>query len=180
MTASNSEIAPALAHCVSGEIFLFERQYDKALASFQAALNLWPERGATYRAVAEVGLRRGENPAVVLQWAQQAVEKEKASRGLAPQTKVENLAVELATLAWAMAASSRNAPEVDRMVAEADSFCAGIPVSSIAQVHVHGGLAYAALGDEAKRTHHFEIAARVDPNGIWGREAQAQPAPAFR
>ena len=79
----------------------------------------------------------------------------------------------------ALAVSSRNVAEVDRLVAEADSFCAGIPVSPIAQVHVLSGLAYAALGDEVKRARHFETAARVDPNGIWGREAQAQPAPAY-
>lgn len=168
----------ALAHCVLGDVLLFQHRYDQALSAFQTALNLWPERGATYRAIAEVGLRRGENPSVVLQWAQLAVEKEKASRGLAPQTKVENLGAELATLAWAVAVSSHNAAEVDRLVAEADSFCAGIPVSTVAQVNVHSGLAYAALGDEAKRAQHFETAARIDPNGIWGREAQAQPVPA--
>ena len=180
LTRETEPRSTALANCALGEVFLFQRRYDKALASFQTALNLWPERGATYRAIAEVGLRRGEDPSVVLQWAQLAVEKEKASRGLAPETKVMNLGVELATLAWALAVSLRNVAEVDRLVAEADSFCAGIPVSSIAQVHMLSGLAYAALGDEVKRARHFETAARVDPNGIWGREAQVQPAPAYR
>jgi len=171
LTRETEPRSTALAHCVLGEILLFQRRYDKAFAAFQTALNLWPERGATYRAIAEVGLRSGDDPSLVLQWAQLAVEKEKASRGLAPETKVANLSAELATLAWALAVSSRNVAEVDKLVAEADSLCAGIPVSSTAQVHVLSGLAYAAIGDEVKRARHFETAARVDPNGIWGREA---------
>jgi|SRR5579871_766598 len=164
----------ALAHCVLGEVYMFQRQYDKALAIYNTALRLWPERGGTYRAIAEVGLRRGDDSSIALQWASQAVEKEKASQGIAPMTKVMNLALELTTLAWAVGVSSRNAPAVDRLVAEADSYCAGIPVSSIAQVHVYSGLAYAALGNQGKHAQHFEIAARIDPNGAWGREAQSQ------
>jgi tetratricopeptide (TPR) repeat protein len=164
----------ALAHCCLGEVYLFQHQYDKALSCYNSALSLWPERGGTYRAIAELGLRRGEDPFVVLQWAHLAVEKEKASQGIVPMTKVANLSAELATLAWAVAASSRNAPEVDSLVAEADSFCAGIPVTSIAQAHVYCAMAYAALGNEAKSAQHFDAAARIDPNGAWGREAQQQ------
>ncbi len=174
LTRETQPKSAALANCVLGELYMAEQRYDQAFVSFQTALNLWPERGATHRCIAEVGLRRGDDPAVALQWAQVAVEKEKASQGFAPLTKVVNLATELATLAWAVAVSSRNAPEVDRLDAEADSFCAGIPVSSIAQVHIYSGMAYAALGDEAKRQQHFETAARVDPNGVWGREGHAQ------
>ena len=164
----------ALAHCVLGDVYLFQHQYDKALSCYNSALSLWPARGGTYRAIAEVGLRRGEDPSVVLQWARLAVEKEKASQGVVPMTKVANLGAELATLAWAVAAASHNASEVDSLVAEADSFSAGIPVSSIAQVHVYSAMAYAALGNDAKRGQHLEAAARVDPNGVWGREAQQQ------
>ena len=167
----------ALAHCVLAEVHMFQRQYDKALGCYNTALGLWPERGGTFRAIAEVGLRRGDDPSVALQWARQAVEKEKASQGIAPMTKVVNLGSELATLAWAVAVASRNAAEVDQLIAEANSFLAGVPVSSVAQVHVYSGLAYAALGNEAKRSQYFETAARVDPNGAWGREAQGQPQP---
>ena len=164
----------ALAQCVLGDVYLFQHQFDKALACYNSALSLWPERGGTYRAIAEVGLRRGEDPSVVLQWARLAVEKEKTSQGIVAMTKVANLGAELATLAWAVAASSHNSSEVESLVAEADSFGAGIPVSSIAQVHVYSAMAYAALGNEAKRAQHLEAAARVDPNGVWGREAQQQ------
>ena len=177
LTSETEPRSTALAHCCLGEVYLFQHQYDKALSCYNSALSLWPERGGTYRAIAEVGLRRGEDPSVVLQWARLAVEKEKASQGVAPMTKVMNLGAELATLAWAVAVSSRNAPEVERLLAEADSFGAGIPVSSMAQVHVYSAMAYAALGNDAKRAHHLEAAARVDPNGVWGRAAQQQTVP---
>jgi len=174
LTRETEPKSNALAHCALAEVYMFQHQYDKALGCFNTALSLWPERGATYRAIAEVGLRRGNDPLVALQWARQAVEREKGSQGIAPMTKVANLGTELATLAWAVAVSSRNTAEVEQLVTEADSFCAGIPVSSIAQVHVYSGFAYAALGDDAKRAQHFEAAARVDSNGAWGREAQGQ------
>lgn len=174
LTSETEPRSMALAHCVLGDVYLFQHQYDKALSCYNSALSLWPERGGTYRSIAEVGLRRGEDPSVVVQWAHLAVEKEKTSQGIVPMTKVANLSAELATLAWAVAASSRNAPEVEKLVAEADSYCAGIAVSSMAQVHVYSAMAYAALGDEAKRARHLEAAARVDPNGVWGREAQQQ------
>jgi hypothetical protein len=118
----------ALALCALDEVYLFQHQYDKALTTFNTALRLWPERGSTSRAIAEVGLRRGNDPSVALQWARRAVEKEKASQSVAPMTRVMNLSAELATLAWAVAVSSLNAPEVDELVAEADSYCTGIPV----------------------------------------------------
>jgi tetratricopeptide (TPR) repeat protein len=162
----------ALAQCTLGELFLVQQRYEKALECFMIALRLWPERGATHRDIAEVGLRRGDKPSDVLGWARLAVEKEKSSQGIVPMTKVMNLGLELATLAWAVAVSSRNAPEVEKLVTEADSFCAGIPVTSRARVHFYSGMAYASLGDEAKRAQHFEAAAQVDPNGAWGREAQ--------
>lgn len=174
LTRETEPRSTALAHCVLGEVYMFQHQYDKALSCYNSALSLWPERGGTYRAIAEVGLRRGEDPSVVLQWARLAVEKEKASQGIVPMTKVANVGAELATLAWAVAVSSRNAPEVEKLLSEADSYCAGIPVSSIAQVHFYGAMACAALGHEAKRAQHLKAAARIDPNGVWGREAQQQ------
>jgi tetratricopeptide (TPR) repeat protein len=170
----------ALANCALGELLRLQQRYDKALECFMLALRLWPERGGTYRDIAEVGLRRGDNPAEVLRWAHLAVQKEKASQGIVPVTRVMSLGAELATLAWAVAITSRDTHEVERLVTEADSFGAGIPVSSTAQVHYYGGMAYTMLGDEAKRAQHFEAAARVDPNGAWGREAQKLVAVACR
>jgi len=177
LTLETEPKSTALANCVMGELFLHQQRYEHASSCFVTAVKLWPERGSTHRDIAEVWLRRGGNPTEALRWARLAVEKEKASQGFAPVTKVANLGAELATLAWAVAVCSRDAAEVERLVAEADSLCGGVPVSTIARVHVFCGMAYAALGDEAKRTQHFAAAARADANGIWGREAQMLTAP---
>jgi len=174
LTRETEPKSTALAHCCLGELFLVQQRYEQAMRCFTTAQSLWPERGATFRSIAEVWLRRGDNPAEALRCANLAVQTEKAHQGVAPMTKVMNLGAELATLAWAVAATSRNAEQVDRWVAEADSYGAGIPVTSIAQMHVYSGMAYTALGDDAKRAQHFEAAARMDPNGVWGREAQGQ------
>jgi tetratricopeptide (TPR) repeat protein len=162
----------ALANEALGQLFLFQEGYEKALECFTAALQLWPERGATHRCIAEVWLRRGDNAPEALREARLAVEKERAGEGITPLTKAINLSEDLATLAWAQAASTGDAAEVEKLSAEAVGLCNGFPVTSTAQVHVHCGMAYAALGDSAKRAQHFEDAARVDPQGIWGREAK--------
>jgi tetratricopeptide (TPR) repeat protein len=161
----------ALANCVLGQVYLFQQRLDKAQDCFTAALNLWPERAATHRSVAEVWLRR-ESPSEALRWARLAVEKERADPGVTPETKAANLATDLAVLALATAAASGDASDVEKSATEAAGLCGGLAVSSVAQVHVYCGLAYKGIGNAAKATEHFELAARVDPRGAWGREAQ--------
>jgi len=53
------------------EIFVAYRKVKKNLEAcqrecFQLALRMWPERGSTYRAIAEWHLRRGDNSAEAL------------------------------------------------------------------------------------------------------------------
>jgi hypothetical protein len=135
-------------------------------------LNLWPERPATHRHIAELWLRRGDNPAASLQWAEIAVEKERADAGVTAETKTANLAKDLATLAWAVAVSSHDAAEVEKLTSEAVVLCGmSIAATSAARTHVYSGMAYQAFSNEAKSAQHFEAAARVDPSGVWGREA---------
>jgi hypothetical protein len=43
-------------------------------------------------------------------------------------------------------------------------------------VHFQSGLAYAALGDEERSAQYLKEAARIDPQGRWGRAARAQAA----
>ena len=166
----------ALANTVLGQLLLRQQNYERAIECFEVALRLWPDRGSTHRDIAEAWLRRGGNPSEPLRWARLAVEKERAGEGVSPETKKTNLSEDLATLAWAVAADSGDAAEVERLCAEAVGLCGAEPVTSAAQVHCHCGLAYAALGDEAKKGRHFEEAARVDPHGVWGREARSMTA----
>jgi tetratricopeptide (TPR) repeat protein len=114
-------------------------------------------------------LRRG-NPAEALNWARVAVEKGRAST----QESRLDLSTNLAMLAWAVASASGDRDEVDLAVDEAVSLAKARPVpASCAQVHVNSGRAYAALGDWRKSQEHFDAAARIDPNGLWGRAAKA-------
>jgi len=163
----------ALANCVLGELFLLQQRLERALGCFTTALNLWPERAATHRHMAEVWLRK-DMGSEALSWARRAVEKEKADAGVTAETKAANLATGIATLAWAVAAEgdAGEPGEAEKLAAEAAALCGGLPVTSVAQVHVNLGMAYTLLGDPAKGAGHFETAAQADPHGAWGREGQ--------
>jgi tetratricopeptide (TPR) repeat protein len=162
----------ALANSTLGQLCLQQQHYDEAQKRFQTALSLWPDRASTHRDLAELHLRR-DNLSEGLHWAHLAVEKERAGEGVTPETQKTNLCEELATLAWAVAANSHDRSEVDRLAAEALDLAANNPVSSTAQIHFQVAQAYGLLGDTATSGRHFEEAARVDPNGLWGRAAQA-------
>src|SRR6185369_1104905 len=109
----------ALANCCLGDIFLQQKRYDLALACYQAALQTYPERAATERAIAAVWLHRGGNPSKALECARSAFAKERAGSPEVPQLKANNLSIAAATLAWAVAASSGDAAEVQRLSEEA-------------------------------------------------------------
>lgn len=170
---AQTEQAPqrmALIQSLIGQVLLRQKRYDEAMECFQHALRDWPERGSTYRDIAEWWLRRGENPAEALRWAKLAVEKEKAGRGVSQDSKALSLGMELATLAWAVAVNSHDGAEVERL-AEEVAFPAITPMCAPAMSSVHFGKAWAAVGDAAQSASHFKIAASRDPNGLWGREA---------
>jgi hypothetical protein len=159
----------ALATCCLGDIFLQQQRCDQALASYQAALQLCPERAATERAIAAVWLHRGENPSEALRRARAAFEKERAGCPEIPQLKGNNLSIAAATLAWAVAASSGDSSEVERLTAEAVGLFVKLnpekiglfshipagttPVSTMAQVHLYCGLAFGVLGDLTNRAN---------------------------
>jgi len=104
------------------------------------------------------------------------VEKEKAGPGVTEDTKMLNLGEDLATLAWAVAVHTHDATEVDRLSEEVA--LPGItPACAKAQVDYHFGKAWVELGDSRKSSLYFELAARTDPNGIWGRAAAAEAVP---
>src|SRR5262249_44040416 len=98
-----------------GHLLMLQKQYGEAMDCFQLALKLWPERGSTYRGIAEWHLRRGDNSAEALRWARLAVEKEKASPGLSPDSKGICLSEDYGVLAWAVAVHSHDGAEVDRL-----------------------------------------------------------------
>jgi tetratricopeptide (TPR) repeat protein len=161
----------AIANSVLGQVLVEEKQYDRAMERFRTAQILWQERGFAERRMAELWLRRGGNSAEALRLARRGLEKERSFEGLSADSKNMNLCETIATLAWAVAVESRDAAEVDQFLAEAVSLTGVIPVNTTAQMHLHFGYAYAALGDTAKSIHHLDEAARIDPNGLAGRAA---------
>jgi tetratricopeptide (TPR) repeat protein len=174
-TLSQAQENPKLGALIQdtlGEVLVEQGRHEEAMHCFQAALRLWPERGSTYRSVAEASLRRGGDSAEALRWARLAVEKEKAGPGVSVDVKAMNLGLDLATLAWAVAVHTHDMTEVDRL-AEEVAQPAITPVCTQARVNYQFGKAWAALGDSARSSAHFRHAAQVDPNGIWGKASAA-------
>jgi hypothetical protein len=85
----------------------------------------------------------------------------------------------LATLAWAVAASSTvaansgAATEVESLLAESFGLCGTKTKPILAQIHYQAGKAHAALKMQEKAQEHFHQATEVDPKGIYGRLARA-------
>lgn len=165
----------ALAYSVLGQNLEEQRRYDEAMQCFGRALRRSPGKGSVHRHMAELHLVRGGAPGEALDLATLAVKEERALSSPRPEMQRVhklNLGEALATLAWAAAAASGDRAEVDSLVAEAVPLMTGGDSNpTCAQVQYHAGQAYAALGDTAKSAEHFETAARLDPNGIWGRAA---------
>jgi hypothetical protein len=82
----------------------------------------------------------------------------------------------LATLAWAVAVQSADAAEVERQLQEAFPLVGAEYKPIRAHLHYLAGVAYSALGTtdaREKSARHFQQAAAGDPEGNFGRLAQA-------
>ncbi len=156
-----------------GQVHLETQRFNDALRCFDTALSVWPGHGPFHRAIAEAWLRRGDDPAEALKWAEMAVAEERAEPVASPLLHGTNLGEALATQAWAVAVATRDRAQVDHLVAEAVSTVADLAVTSCAQVHYQAGRAYEALGDTERSAHYFAEASRIDPRGRWGRAARA-------
>jgi tetratricopeptide (TPR) repeat protein len=163
----------ALSRSALGELYLDRGRYNEALRCFEAGLKDWPGKGGFHRGIAETWLRKGGSATEALKWAKLAVDEERASKEYTEELRDTNLGEALATLAWAVAAESRDQTEVNRLVAEAESKVGTLSVASSAQVQYLSGRAYEALGDRTRSAEHFEEASRIDPRGRWGRAARA-------
>jgi tetratricopeptide (TPR) repeat protein len=175
--AVEKEIKLSALHVAAlGDLYLEQGRYGEATRCFEASLRDWPGHGPFHSHLAEACLRRSDPPAEALQWATLAVEEDRAGKGVLPEAYNMNLCEDLGTLAWAVAVASHDRPQVDRLVDEAVKLAGTLSVPTSAQVHFQSGLAYAALGDEKRSSQYLEEAARIDPQGRWGRAARAQAA----
>lgn len=162
-----------------GRVLMEQQRYDEAIAAFQEGITAWRQPGCCHRGIAEVLLRQGRRTDEALAEARLAVELDEAREAAAPnaqdlhppQVRDWELGRSLSLLAWAVALYSKDAAEVEYLLAKAFTTCSYLTKPVSAQAHYHAGRAYAALGKIEKSASHFEQAANLDPNGNYGRLA---------
>jgi len=167
----------ALTSNVLGTVLMDMERYPEALSCFEDSIRVWLDRGTGHREIAEVWLRQGRNLPEALARARRAVEIDRASPALSPETHNYRVGEDLALLAWAEAANSADAPRVDALLAEAFPLCATGSKMVQAQQHYYAGRAYSALRLLEKAAEHFLEARTVDPQGQFGRLAAVMTQP---
>jgi tetratricopeptide (TPR) repeat protein len=162
----------ALSTEALGYALLEQQRYADAIACFESCIRIWPDRGCGHRAVAEALLRQGKAADAAVR-ARRAAAIDRNAQALSDEIHNLNLGEALATLAWAVAADSGDAPEVTRLVAEALPLCGDDNKPILGQLHYHAGRAFGALGVAERSAEHFEQAIAADPQGNYGRLARA-------
>jgi tetratricopeptide (TPR) repeat protein len=163
----------ALAYNTLASVLMEQERYPEAIAFFENAGRAWPDRGSNHRGIAEVWLRQGREPAEALEHARQAVEIDRQAAGMKKEALDSRLGEDLGVLAWAVAASSSDLGAVESLLAEAFPLVGNQTKPVLAELHFHAGRAYAVLKIPGKSGDHFRHATQLDPQGIWGRLAQA-------
>ena len=161
------------------ELLVRTGRFTESIDVLERAMVSMPETGLPYRAKAQALLLQGIRSEDALRLATQAVAREKTNTTVPDWLRKMGMGEWMATLAWAAAVQSKNRSEVEQLAGNAVTFVGKKTVSSTALVHCHLGRAFAEFGDTAQSIVHFKEATRIDPQGIWGRDALAamsQPA----
>jgi tetratricopeptide (TPR) repeat protein len=156
-----------------GRVLMEQGRWDDAAACFQECIAESPQRGGSYRSVAELLLRRGHDRTAALDAARRAEaadRAEKVSPGkLGKEDHDLNLSESLAVLAWALAQNGTSPAEIEPMLKEAFSLCPETTRPTRAEIHYFAGRAYADLGKPVESERQFRTAVQVDPVGNYGR-----------
>jgi tetratricopeptide (TPR) repeat protein len=163
----------ALCGSQLGYVLLAQQRYAEAIAWFGSSIADWPKRGGGHRGIADTLLRQGVQPAEALRRARQAAELDEVNTAPGAESRDINLSESLAMLAWAEAVNAGAAAEVERLLSRAFTLCPETTVPVRAELHYLAGRAYAALGKSEESAREFERAAKLDPNGNYGRSAKA-------
>ena len=97
----------ALAQGTPGAVLMDQERYPEAIAVLENSVKAWPDRGSSHRVIAELWLRQNRELGTALDEARHALEIDRAARGLPQQSLDSRVGEDLATLAWAEAASER-------------------------------------------------------------------------
>jgi len=164
----------ALTREILGSVLVEEERYNEAIECFEASVRLWPDRDCAHQGIAEALLRRGGAASEALARARRAANIDHSSQAMNAEIHNLNWSEALATLAWAVAEHSKDAAEVERLLAEALPLCGNESRPIRAQLHYHAGRAYSALGQMEMSARQFEQAAQIDPHGNYGRLARTR------
>jgi len=162
-----------LRYSTLASVLMDQGRFPEAIAFYENAGRVWPDRGSNQSGIAEVWLRQGRELSEALDHARRAVEIDRRATGMKKEALDSRLGEDLAVLAWAVAANSGDAREVESLLAEAFPLCGTRSKPILAQIHYHAGRAYAALNMPEKSRDHFRQAMEIDQQGIWGRLARA-------
>jgi tetratricopeptide (TPR) repeat protein len=154
-------------------VLMDQERCAEAIAFYENAGGVWPDRGASLRGIAEVWLHQGREPNEALEQARQAVQIDRHATGMSKETLASRLGEDLAVLAWALAVNSHDPTEVESALTEAFQLCGNKSASVSAQIHYHAGRAYVALHVSDKSREHLQRAAEIDPQGRFGRMARS-------
>ena len=154
-----------------GDALMEQGRYDEAMRSYEAALHAFPWRRRPYRGMAEMVLRRDQNPARALEYVEKAID----FADLSWQQRKANGNVNddyWALKAWALARMGRGS-EAAEAIGEALRFTNKNSLPDLAATHYRAGMAMRALGNVTSANEHFRLAVQFDPRGRRGTLANA-------
>jgi tetratricopeptide (TPR) repeat protein len=161
----------ALVYNALASVLMDQKRFPEAVAFYENAGRAWPDRGSSLCGIAETWLRQGREFPEALQCARQAIEIDQRATGMPKEALDKRLGEDFVVLAWAIAANSGDAQEVESLLAKAFPLCGTKTKPVLAQIHYHAGKAYETLKMPEKARDHFRKAKEVDPKGTFGRLA---------
>jgi len=192
-TSSHAAQTYGMALEYLGDALMEQGRYDDATRSFEAALHTFTWLRRPYRGMAEMSLRRGNDPQQSLAYVEKIVDFAGLSK-IQRQNNGKPQDDYWALKAWALASSGRSsevASAIEEAVKATDPKC----LPDLATTHYRAGMAMRALGNVTEANGHFRKAVEFDPRGrrgilanaalsetsAWGKsrafESKPEPAP---
>ncbi len=151
-----------------GRVLLAESRYQEARQCFESAAKLMPTRSVSFSGLAELRLLQGTGPELALRDAEHALQCYRNS--LIEHTAREHLASIRGTQAWALAVLG-HAAESQQAIDAGEREMDPKFTPEVAGFYWRAGMAMLALEDATAATGHFRRAAKLDPQGYYGRLA---------
>jgi Tfp pilus assembly protein PilF len=154
-----------------GDALMEQGRDDEAMRSYEAALHAFSWRLRPYRGMAEMLLRRGNNPQQALDYVEKMVDVADLS---AIQRRDNGRAQDdyWALKAWALAETGRTS-EVAPAIESALKATNPKSLLDLATTHYRAGMAMQAMGNSSSANQHFQRAIELDPNGRRGALSKA-------